>query len=92
MKKLKLDLTKLNIESFVTAPVNKKSGTVIGNDKPTKYNCLSVDIPCLATIPINCNTNEQHCTIVNCPTVEYCPTRLRTCNECTDNFVECSND
>ena len=48
MKKLKLQLDDLRIDSFATTPVAKAKGTVFGEE------CPSED-PCLATVDVSCD-------------------------------------
>ena len=70
MKKLKLDLQKLSVESFETGTLTTKKGTVVANkpklpDPPYSYTCE----PCYSGIDSCQGTCYEH----TCQTTCYLP-------------------
>jgi hypothetical protein len=93
MRKIKLNVESLSVESFATAAVAGEMGTVFGNE-PTRGNneacrsavdacptriCVTVDLACETN---NCVTLDVACQTLECDTVvaRYCPSAaFETC-------------
>lgn len=77
MKKLKLALDDLSVETFDTSPARREKGTVMGEQEctcPTACTC--------PTCPTCCNTCEASCPYT-CDDAT-CP---ETCDDTCDNFT-----
>ena len=85
MRKLKLDLDELRVDTFETARENDRSGTVLGNmpfempaSDDSNCGCGGSDPnsgyqTCPCTLRYSCNGSCDVCTVVECPThATYC--------------------
>lgn len=67
MKKIKLDLDDLKVESFDTQPQDASDGEVFGYQCPTYPGCPTCDATCPSTCPNTCpNTCFNTCSGVGC--------------------------
>lgn len=87
MKKLKLNITELRIDSFETTSKKNNNGTVIGHDKiiTEVEECFNTDICNFTDIPqcdptVTCPSKacSNNCNTVGCPT-QVCPVTLDGC-------------
>jgi len=89
MKKLKLNLSELDVESFQTAKLNKKTGTIKGNDIGKKSDLICImsddDLTCDRTCVDECTTTETNPYVCQNTKIDLCnKTQISTCNGCTD--------
>ncbi len=63
MKKLKLNLDEIKVESFETDSSNKGIGTVIANNLQTMSvaPCGTCNTSCATAVPERCNTQDPTC-------------------------------
>jgi hypothetical protein len=91
MKKIRLDLDALSVESFDTSNGTDAKGTVVGHGPPTDaVDCETVDLSCgsgcfACTSPNYCGTLDTDCG--TCAT--YCGTCNTDCGTC-DPYCCCS--
>lgn len=90
MKKLKLNITDLKIDSFVTTEKYNKTGTVNGNGEITDLPDCLITYDCLKTKAVNCLVTQdcqtELCVTLDCPS-EICNTKQINCN--TNQYFEC---
>jgi len=65
MKKLKLQLEDLRIDSFQTTPVGKRKGTIVGKEASIvvtcESNCPTCEGTCYETCPPSCGSYCETC-------------------------------
>jgi len=85
MRKLKLDLEHLAVESFDVANDSAGEGTVEAHAPVTRLSCNSCAISCNGTCPLPCDTGFQSECCTGEPYTGCCnPTHEYTCGEaCT---------
>jgi len=90
MKKIKLNITELKIDSFVTTEKANKNGTVNGNGRITDLPDCLITSECLETKAINCLQSKECqtdlCMTLVCPS-EICNTKQINCN--TNEYFQC---
>jgi hypothetical protein len=95
MRKLKLHLDALAVESFDTASLLGRPGTVRGNDTTATnevscyYTVCETDCSCLAAS--NCCTPDSECCLTDVPCPD--PTHYATCLGCPPPtaWTDCTN-
>jgi hypothetical protein len=88
MRKLTLNLEQLSVDSFETTAVEKKKGTVIGQQCTCWTYCAQQTCPGCPTCD---NTCAYTCDDATCPA---CPTCAASCNgtcDCGTNDYSCYN-
>jgi hypothetical protein len=81
MRKIRLDLDALTVDSFSTSGSGEAKGTVLGHGKvqTEQVECATRDF-CGSTL---CNTGESQC--------QYCPTRFTDCDTCVTCYESCGD-
>lgn len=86
MRKLKLDVEKLSVDSFQTAPGERKSGTVVGQSPITiNITCESCESEyqlCSVELGATCDQSCWESCGGTCPCLGCGPSEVATCASC----------